>query len=68
MIPNEEMVITVSNQGYVKRTSLSEYRTQGRGGIGSKAAGSKEDDFTEHLFIAQAHNYLLIFTELGQVY
>lgn len=68
MIPNEEMVITVSNQGYVKRTSLSEYRTQGRGGIGSKAAATKEDDFTEHLFIAQAHNYLLIFTELGQVY
>ncbi|MBX2916707.1 MAG: DNA gyrase subunit A [Cyclobacteriaceae bacterium] len=68
MIPNEEMVITVSNQGYVKRTSLSEYRTQGRGGIGSKAAGTKEDDFTEHLFIAQAHNYLLIFTEQGQVY
>lgn len=68
MIPNEEMVITVSNQGYVKRTSLSEYRTQGRGGIGSKAAATKEDDFTEHLFIAQAHNYLLIFTEQGQVY
>jgi DNA gyrase subunit A len=68
MIPNEEMVITISNQGYIKRTSLSEYRTQGRGGIGSKAAGSKEDDFTEHLFIAKAHNYLLIFTELGQVY
>ncbi|MBK8291582.1 MAG: DNA gyrase subunit A [Flammeovirgaceae bacterium] len=68
MIANEEMVITISNQGYIKRTSLSEYRTQGRGGIGSKAAGSKEDDFTEHLFIAQAHNYLLIFTEYGKVY
>jgi DNA gyrase subunit A len=68
MIANEEMVITISNQGYIKRTSLSEYRTQGRGGIGSKAAGSKEDDFTEHLFIAQAHNYLLIFTEFGKVY
>lgn len=68
MIPNEEMVITISNQGYTKRTSLSEYRTQGRGGIGSKAAATKEDDFTEHLFIAQAHNYLLIFTELGKVY
>ncbi len=68
MIPNEEMVITISNQGYVKRTSLSEYRTQGRGGIGSKAAASKEDDFTENLFIAQAHNYLLIFTEFGKVY
>ncbi len=68
MIPNEEMVITISNQGYIKRTSLSEYRTQGRGGIGSKAAATKEDDFTEHLFIAHAHNYLLIFTERGQVY
>ncbi len=68
MIPNEEMLITISNQGYVKRTSLSEYRTQGRGGIGSKAVSTKEDDFTEHLFIAQAHNYLLIFTEFGKVY
>ncbi|MBS1949788.1 MAG: DNA gyrase subunit A [Bacteroidetes bacterium] len=68
MIPNEEMVITISNQGYVKRTSLSEYRTQGRGGIGSKAAATKEDDFTEHLFVAKAHNYLLIFTEFGKVY
>jgi DNA gyrase subunit A len=68
MIPNEEMVITISNQGYVKRTSLSEYRTQGRGGIGSKGVSIKEDDFTRHLFIAQAHNYLLIFTERGQVY
>jgi DNA gyrase subunit A len=68
MIPNEEMVITISNQGYVKRTSLSEYRTQGRGGVGSKAVATKEDDFTEYLFIAQAHNYLLIFTDQGQVY
>lgn len=68
MIPNEEMVITISNQGYIKRTLLSEYRTQGRGGVGSKGATTKEDDFTEQLFIAQAHNYLLIFTELGQVY
>ena len=68
MIPNEEMVITISSQGYVKRTSLSEYRTQGRGGIGSKAVTTKDDDFTEHLFVAQAHNYLLIFTALGQVY
>ncbi|MEZ4972588.1 MAG: DNA gyrase subunit A [Cyclobacteriaceae bacterium] len=68
MIPNEEMVITISNQGYVKRTSLSEYRTQGRGGIGSRGVSTKENDFTEHLFIAQAHNYLLIFTEFGKVY
>lgn len=68
MIPNEEMVITISNQGYIKRTVLSEYRTQGRGGIGSRGVTTKEDDFTEHLFIAHAHNYLLIFTEQGKVY
>ncbi len=68
MIPDEDMVITISNQGYVKRTVLSEYRTQGRGGIGSKGVTTKEDDFTEHLFIASAHNYLLIFTEFGKVY
>jgi DNA gyrase subunit A len=68
MIPNEEMVITISNQGYIKRTSLSEYRIQGRGGVGSKGVSTKEDDFTEHLFIAQAHNYLLIFTDQGKVY
>jgi DNA gyrase subunit A len=68
IIPNEDMVITISNQGYIKRTSLSEYRTQGRGGVGSRGALTKEDDFTEHLFIAQAHNYLLIFTEQGKVH
>ena len=68
MIPNEEMVITISNQGYIKRTLLSEYRTQGRGGVGSKGTGTKEDDFAEQLFIAQAHNYLLIFTEMGDVF
>ena len=66
MIPNEDMVITISNQGYIKRTSLSEYRTQGRGGVGSRGVVTKEDDFTEHLFIAQAHNYLLIFTKSRQ--
>ena len=68
LIPNEDMVITISNQGYIKRTLLSEYRTQGRGGIGSRGVTTKEDDFTEHLFIAQAHNYLLIFTDQGKVY
>jgi DNA gyrase subunit A len=68
MIPNEEMVITISNQGYIKRTSLSEYRIQGRGGVGSKGVSTKDDDFTEHLYIAQAHNYLLIFTDQGKVY
>lgn len=68
MIANEDMVITLSNQGYIKRTLLSEYKTQGRGGIGSRGVSTKEDDFTEHLFIAQAHNYLLIFTDQGKLY
>ena len=68
MIPNEEMVITISHQGYIKRTPLTEYRTQGRGGVGAKGAGSKDDDFTEHLFTAFTHNYLLIFTEFGKVF
>ncbi|MFT6855769.1 MAG: DNA gyrase subunit A, partial [Cyclobacteriaceae bacterium] len=67
MIPDDEMVITISHQGYIKRTPVIEYRTQGRGGVGSKAATSKNDDFTEHLFVATNHNYLLIFTEFGKV-
>ena len=68
MIPDEEMVITISHEGYIKRTPSTEFRTQGRGGVGSKGAGSKTDDFTEHLFIATTHNYLLIFTEFGKVF
>ena len=68
MIPNEEMLITISHLGYVKRTLLSEYRTQGRGGVGSKGAGSKDDDFTEYLFTGMTHDYLLIFTEFGKVF
>jgi DNA gyrase subunit A len=68
MIPNEEMVITISHAGYIKRTHSSEYRTQGRGGVGSKGVVTKVDDFTEHLFIANAHDYLLIFTEFGKVF
>lgn len=68
MIPDDEMVITISHQGYIKRTPLIEYKTQNRGGVGSKAATFKNDDFTEHLFVATNHNYLLIFTEFGKVY
>uniref|UniRef100_UPI004047AC56 DNA gyrase subunit A n=2 Tax=Roseivirga sp. TaxID=1964215 RepID=UPI004047AC56 len=68
MIPNEDMLITFSHLGYVKRTLLSEYRTQGRGGVGSKGAGSKEDDYTEFLFTGMTHDYLLIFTEYGKVF
>lgn len=68
MIPDEEMVITISHEGYIKRTALTEYKTQGRGGVGSRGAATKTDDFTEHLFIASTHNYLLIFTEHGKVF
>ena len=68
MIPDEDMVITISHHGYIKRTPLAEYRTQGRGGVGSKGVSTKDDDFTEHLFIASAHNYLLIFTKNGKVF
>src|SRR5690606_36933448 len=68
MIPNEEVIITVSHQGYVKRTSLTEYRTQGRGGVGSRGVSTKSDDFTEYLFTASTHNYLLIFTDKGKLF
>ncbi len=68
MIPNEAVVLTISHQGYIKRTQLAEYRTQSRGGVGSRGVATKDDDFTEHLFIADTHNYLLIFTEKGKVF
>lgn len=68
MIADEQMVLTISHEGYIKRTPLTEYRSQGRGGVGSKGAGSKETDFTEHLFVANTHSVLLIFTDAGRVY
>src|SRR5690554_2881193 len=68
MIPNEEVIITVSHEGYVKRTVLTEYRTQSRGGVGSKGVSTKVDDFTEYLFTAYTHNYLLIFTDKGKLF
>ena len=68
MIPNEQVVITISHAGYVKRTSLTEYRTQNRGGIGAKAAKTRDEDFIEHVFVANNHNYMLFFTELGRCF
>ncbi|MEO1219450.1 MAG: DNA gyrase subunit A [Bacteroidota bacterium] len=68
MIPDDEMVITISNQGYVKRTPLTAYRTQNRGGVGARSSNAHESDFISHMFVASAHQYLLIFTSLGKVY
>jgi DNA gyrase subunit A len=68
MIPDEEVVITISHAGYIKRTSLSEYRKQGRGGVGQKGVNTRDQDFIEHIFVATNHNYLLFFTEWGRCY
>jgi DNA gyrase subunit A len=68
MIENEEVVITISHAGYIKRTSLTEYRVQGRGGKGSIGSSSRDEDFIEQLFIASTHNYMLFFTEMGRCY
>lgn len=68
MIANDQVVVTISHQGYIKRTKSSEYRTQSRGGRGSKGSKTRDEDFIEHMFIASNHNYLLLFTELGKCY
>lgn len=68
MIPDDEMLVTISNQGYIKRTNLAEYKTQSRGGTGSRGVKTKDEDYTEHLFAATNHNYLLFFTEKGKLY
>ena len=68
MIADEEMLITVSNQGYIKRTPIGEYKAQGRGGVGSRAVATKDSDYTEHLFTATMHNWLLFFTESGKCF
>ncbi len=68
MIADEEMLITISAQGYIKRTLLSEYKAQSRGGVGSRAVATKDADYTEHLFTATMHNWLLFFTENGKCY
>ena len=65
---DEEMVITISHLGYIKRTPLTEFRTQGRGGVGSKGSTTRDEDFLEHIIIASMHNTLLLFTEKGKCY
>ena len=66
MIAEEEVVLTITHQGYIKRTALNTYRTQRRGGRGIQGAMSKDEDFVEHLFIANTHNYMLFFTDKGK--
>jgi DNA gyrase subunit A len=68
LIADEEVVITISHAGYIKRTSLNEYKVQNRGGMGSKGSATRDKDFLEHLFVATNHNYLLIFTEKGRCF
>lgn len=68
LIPEEEVVITITNQGYIKRVPLHTYRSQKRGGRGINAMDTKEEDFLKHLFVANTHNYLLFFTNKGKVY
>ncbi len=68
LIPDEEVIITISHAGYIKRTSLTEYKVQNRGGMGSKGSTTRDKDFLEHLFDATNHNYLLIFTEKGRCF
>ena len=68
MIAEEEVVLTITHSGYIKRTALNTYRTQRRGGRGVQGATSNDEDFVEHLFIANTHNYMLFFTNLGKCY
>jgi DNA gyrase subunit A len=68
LIPDEQVVVTISHEGYVKRTGVDEYRKQGRGGKGVRGGSAKEGDFLEHLFVVSTHDYLLFFTDRGRVY
>jgi len=68
MIPDSEVVITISHAGYIKRTALSEYKKQNRGGVGAKAASTRDQDFIEHVFVATNHQYMLLFTEQGRCF
>jgi len=68
MIPDEKVVITISHAGYIKRTSLKEYKTQNRGGVGQKASTTRNEDFLEHLFVGTNHQYMLFFTQKGKCF
>jgi len=68
LIANEEVVVTISHAGYIKRTSISTYRKQRRGGVGTKGTELRTDDFVEHLFVAKTHDYLLVFTQDGRCF
>jgi DNA gyrase subunit A len=68
MIPNEKVVITISNLGYIKRTKATEFKAQSRGGRGSRGSKTRDQDMIEHLFVADTHNYLLLFTEQGRCF
>jgi DNA gyrase subunit A len=68
LIPDEATVVTISHEGYIKRTDVDDYRKQGRGGKGVRGGATKEGDFLEHLFVASTHDYLLIFTDRGRIY
>ncbi len=68
MIADEQVVITISHAGYIKRTSLTEYKTQNRGGVGQKASTTRNEDFLEHLFVGTNHQYMLFFTQKGKCF
>jgi len=68
LIAEEDMIVTISHTGYIKRISLSTYRKQRRGGVGIRGSGSKEEDFLEHMFVASTHQYILFFTDKGKCY
>jgi len=68
IIPDKEVVVTISHLGYIKRTELNEYKTQNRGGVGSKGSAARDKDFLENLFFATNHNWLLVFTEKGKCF
>src|SRR5262249_22813312 len=68
LVPDEEVVVTISHSGYIKRTPASTYRSQGRGGKGRMGMTTRSEDFIEHMFVVSTHSYILIFTNTGRVY